>query len=229
MGAYVAYFTIPRGAKDSSEYARGYNATRSRSLFLRPSPAGTGVYLNNAARNPAIAAAVGKDVDTQKKLMEPDFAGFPDAARVVAGMYAADDFYFDKVVQVRAPRWAAGRVALVGDAAFCPSPFTGMGTSLAIHGAYVMAGELIPALRDGGDDVPAALENYERNLRPYVQEVQKVPFFVPRVFHPHTSLGIWLLDLIVWLVSVSGVTKLLRASTGEEYPLLQKYDWTEEA
>jgi 2-polyprenyl-6-methoxyphenol hydroxylase-like FAD-dependent oxidoreductase len=35
-----------------------------------------------------------------------------------------------------------GRVALLGDAAFCPSPVGGGGISLALIGAYVLAEEL---------------------------------------------------------------------------------------
>ena len=53
-------------------------------------------------------------------------------------MWAAPDFYFDRVAQVQMDRWSAGRVAPVGDAAHSPSPlYAGVGTSLALVGAYV--------------------------------------------------------------------------------------------
>jgi 2-polyprenyl-6-methoxyphenol hydroxylase-like FAD-dependent oxidoreductase len=228
LNAYTAYFTVPRGEKDSAVYARIYNATRSRSLFLRPSRAGTAVHLVQVSRteDALVEKVTGKDVATQKKILETEFVDLPDGARFAAGMHASDDFYFQKIVQVRAPHWSAGCVALVGDAAYCPSPFTGMGTSLAIYGAYVMAGELIPALRDGGDgNVPAALESYERTLRPYVQGEQKVYMWIPRMLHPSTTLGIWLLNALWWFVGSSGITKLAGVFRPEEKQSVPDYDW----
>jgi 2-polyprenyl-6-methoxyphenol hydroxylase-like FAD-dependent oxidoreductase len=58
----------------------------------------------------------------------------------------ADDLYADGMAQVRMDTWSRGRVALVGDAAFCPSPLTGHGTSLALVGAYVLARELVGSI-----------------------------------------------------------------------------------
>ncbi|MCX7124597.1 MAG: FAD-dependent monooxygenase [Gammaproteobacteria bacterium] len=57
-------------------------------------------------------------------------------------MKNCDDFYFDSIVQVKMKSWTKGRVALVGDAGYCPSPLSGQGTSLALVGAYILAGEL---------------------------------------------------------------------------------------
>jgi 2-polyprenyl-6-methoxyphenol hydroxylase-like FAD-dependent oxidoreductase len=57
-------------------------------------------------------------------------------------MKDAEDFYFDATMQIHMPAWSAGRVAVLGDAAFGPSFFTGQGTSMALVGAYMMAGAL---------------------------------------------------------------------------------------
>lgn len=43
-------------------------------------------------------------------------------------MDRADDLYFDRVSQIHLPRWSSGRVALLGDAAACPSLLAGEGT-----------------------------------------------------------------------------------------------------
>ena len=67
----------------------------------------------------------------------------------------ADDLYYDTVSQIRMPAWTSGRVALVGDAAYAPSFFSGQGTSLALAGAYVLAGELHRAGGDPGRAFPA--------------------------------------------------------------------------
>ena len=66
---------------------------------------------------------------------------------LLAAMREAPDFYFDSVSQVRMGSWSAGRVALVGDAGYCPSPLSGQGSSLALVGAYVLASELRAARR----------------------------------------------------------------------------------
>jgi 2-polyprenyl-6-methoxyphenol hydroxylase-like FAD-dependent oxidoreductase len=54
----------------------------------------------------------------------------------------ARDLYFAPVSQIRMPSWSTGRVALVGDAAACPSFLAGQGSALAMVGAYTRAAEL---------------------------------------------------------------------------------------
>ncbi|MEV7626628.1 FAD-dependent monooxygenase [Actinoplanes sp. NPDC089786] len=76
----------------------------------------------------------------------------------------AGDFFVDSLSQVDIPRWSAGRVVLLGDAAFCPSPASGQGTSTALCGAYVLARALA---RHG--DTAAAFAEYEGTLRPYTE------------------------------------------------------------
>jgi len=84
-----------------------------------------------------------RDVNAQKAILRERFAGGRwRIPWLLQQLDAAPDFYFDAIAQVQLDRWSDGRVALLGDAAFCPSPFSGQGTSLAIVGAYVLAGEL---------------------------------------------------------------------------------------
>ncbi len=71
------------------------------------------------------------------------------------------------------------------DAAHAPTPLTGMGTSLAITGAYILAGEL-SKLKDG-EHPSKALEAYESTFRPFVERTQHIPFFVPAIAHPRTA------------------------------------------
>ena len=65
-------------------------------------------------------------------------------------------------------RWTTGRIALVGDAAYGPSPASGQGTSLGLVGAYVLAASLAAA---SGDPV-AGFADYERRMRPFVEANQ---------------------------------------------------------
>ncbi|NUT42355.1 MAG: FAD-dependent oxidoreductase [Thermoactinospora sp.] len=91
-----------------------------------------------------------------------------EVPRLLEGMADAPDFYYDSLSQVRMDSWHAGRVALIGDAAYCASPASGQGTSLALVGAYVLAGEL---KRAAGDHT-AAFPAYEARMRPFVEANQ---------------------------------------------------------
>lgn len=68
----------------------------------------------------------------------------------------SEDFYASEMVQVKVPSVYRGRIALVGDAGYAPGP-TGTGTSLAIAGAYLLAGEV----GRHKDDLAAGLRSYE--------------------------------------------------------------------
>jgi 2-polyprenyl-6-methoxyphenol hydroxylase-like FAD-dependent oxidoreductase len=91
-----------------------------------------------------------------------------EVPRLLDAMASAPDFYLGPIAQIRAPTWSRGRVALVGDAAYCPSPFTGQGTSLALVGAYVLASELGRTPNDHS----AAYSNFEAKMRPFVEKNQ---------------------------------------------------------
>jgi 2-polyprenyl-6-methoxyphenol hydroxylase-like FAD-dependent oxidoreductase len=74
--------------------------------------------------------------------------------------------------QITMDRWSRGRVALVGDAGYCCSPLSGQGTSVALLGAYILAGELKSASHDGTADHERGFANYQREFGDYVQRNQ---------------------------------------------------------
>ncbi|MGG7036565.1 MAG: FAD-dependent monooxygenase [Flavobacterium sp.] len=80
----------------------------------------------------------------------------------------SDNLFFDEVCQIHMPTWTKGRVALAGDAAYAPSFFTGMGTTLAILGAKNLA----DALHTSKDDYNAAFSKYNETYRPFVESIQ---------------------------------------------------------
>lgn len=88
---------------------------------------------------------------------------------MLAELEAAPDVYLGALAQVRLPAWSGGRVVLVGDAGYCPSPLSGQGTSLALVGAYVLSQELA---RSGAHS--SAFSAYERRMRPFVDLNQAV-------------------------------------------------------
>jgi 2-polyprenyl-6-methoxyphenol hydroxylase-like FAD-dependent oxidoreductase len=111
-----------------------------------------------------------------------------ETARLLEYMESAPDFYFDAVSQVKMDRWSSGRSALVGDAAWCASPLSGMGTGMAVVGAYVLAGELAEA--DG--DYRVAYKNYESLMRTFVEKCQGIADGGTDWFVPRTRLRLWL-------------------------------------
>jgi 2-polyprenyl-6-methoxyphenol hydroxylase-like FAD-dependent oxidoreductase len=121
---------------------------------------------------PAIDSEIGhRDVEAQKRLLREQMAGFSWLTpRILEHLDDTPDFYLDQVAQVVMDRWSAGRVGLLGDAAFCASPMSGGGTGLALVGAYLLAGELAAADWD-----PAiGFAGYEERMRAYVEANQEI-------------------------------------------------------
>ena len=84
----------------------------------------------------------------------------------------APDFYFDEMSQIKMDRWSKGRVALVGDAGYCCSPLSGQSTSVALLGAYILAGELAAASQNGDVDYELGFANYHKEFHDYVKRNQ---------------------------------------------------------
>jgi 2-polyprenyl-6-methoxyphenol hydroxylase-like FAD-dependent oxidoreductase len=126
-------------------------------------------------------------------LLRERFGGMGwETPRLLDAMSAAPDLYFDSVSQVRLSRWSTGRVALLGDAGYCPSPWSGAGTGLAVVGAYVLAGEL---KRASGDHA-AAFGAYEARMRPYVTRAQTMADGAGDWIAPMERWKLWRRDLV---------------------------------
>jgi 2-polyprenyl-6-methoxyphenol hydroxylase-like FAD-dependent oxidoreductase len=173
LGGYNAWFTAPDTVGLDGWYlmyqAPGLNAS------MRPS------------HDPALAKAGlafrsgpveydRRDADEQRALLTTHFA---DAGwhcdALLSAAAESDDFYFDAFAQVHMPTISQGRVTLAGDAGYCASPLSGMGTSLALVGAYVLAGELGDADSLDANRIRAALQRYESVMRPYIDRCQDLP------------------------------------------------------
>ncbi|MDT0570951.1 FAD-dependent oxidoreductase [Streptomyces sp. DSM 3412] len=122
------------------------------------------------------------DIGEQQRIIAEGFAGEGwEIPRLLTEMRAAEDFWFDTNAQAVMDTWVSGRVVLLGDAGYCAAPTSGRGTSQALIGAYVLAGELARA----DSDHTAAFITYEKAMRPFVTEHQAVGregaerFFMP--------------------------------------------------
>jgi 2-polyprenyl-6-methoxyphenol hydroxylase-like FAD-dependent oxidoreductase len=110
-----------------------------------------------------------RDEGQQRKIISEQFAGqgwrTPELLEEVS---KSKTFYFDKINQIKMPSWTKGRVALVGDAAYCASPAAGMGGSLAIIGA----GALADAFAQNRGNFELAFKDYNKSFRPFIEDVQ---------------------------------------------------------
>jgi 2-polyprenyl-6-methoxyphenol hydroxylase-like FAD-dependent oxidoreductase len=178
LGLYIAIFTIPNFMNLGMD-ARYYGSLGKRVGVF-------GAKHGEEAKASFYFAADPfeydyRNVDMQKQIIRERFAGeewqVPELLKL---MDVAPDFYFDSISQIKMDSWYKGRVALLGDAAHCPSPMAGMGTSMAIIGACILAGEL----KDWGDDYAAAFASYESQMREFATKCQGmadgVDWFVPR-------------------------------------------------
>ncbi len=126
-----------------------------------------------------------RDIEQQKRILAETFAGVDwEVPRLLDAMWKAPDFYLDRASRVNLSTWSRARVVLLGDAAFAGS--TGMGTSMALVGAYVLAGELAVS-----PDHETAFARYERQMRPYVAANQKPLPGGVRGFLPQTRGEVW--------------------------------------
>jgi 2-polyprenyl-6-methoxyphenol hydroxylase-like FAD-dependent oxidoreductase len=127
-----------------------------------------------------------RDVPRQKELLRQTFAGMhSDVDRWLDELDRTEAFYFDSITQLQLDRWSRGRVTLVGDAAYCPGPAVGGSTSLAVLGAYVLAGELAAARGDHERAYPA----YEQEMSELVRRSRAFARGVAKTLIPTSALG----------------------------------------
>jgi 2-polyprenyl-6-methoxyphenol hydroxylase-like FAD-dependent oxidoreductase len=156
-----------------------------------------------------------RDVEQQKRLLSQAFAGVSSwrVPELLAGALADPDFYFDALSQVRMPSWSSGRVALVGDAAYCASPVAGAGAMLGLIGAYRLAGELAAA--DG--DHRVAFCQYEQGHREMIERSQSNLFI--GLLAPKSRTGIWARNTMARLPLLGAMAGLERRLQPQTEPL----------
>jgi 2-polyprenyl-6-methoxyphenol hydroxylase-like FAD-dependent oxidoreductase len=149
-----------------------------------------------------------RDIPRQKELLRAAFTGIhPQVDEWLGELDGTPAFYFDSVTQLRMDSWSRGRVTLVGDAGYCPGPAVGGSTSLAVLGAYVLAGELAAA----GGDHERGFEAYEREMAEIVRRSRVFALGAAKRVVPATRTGMWALVQSARLVSAlpAGVSTAL--------------------
>jgi 2-polyprenyl-6-methoxyphenol hydroxylase-like FAD-dependent oxidoreductase len=110
-----------------------------------------------------------KQVSVQKAFIHEQCQGIGwESEKILTLLNTADDLYFDSITQVKMDKWSKDRIVLLGDSGYCASPLSGQGTSLALIGAYILAGELTTSK----GDYETAFERYQSSLTSFVNANQ---------------------------------------------------------
>lgn len=163
------------------------------------------------------------DIPAQKAILRERFADGPwESARILEELARTETLYFDRVSQIRMERWSCGRIALVGDAAFCVSLMAGQGSALAMIAAYVMAGELAKA----GGRHPEAFHNHEVLLRHYIETKQRGAERFSSAFAPRTRWGLFLRNQVIKMCAIPGLASLAFGRDIIDRLRLPDYEWS---
>ena len=213
LNCWAAYFSLEKDLLEGSKIAQGYSAVGGKFINIKSDPFANvnrvgviGILPrdNSDATLPFREAAKGGE-DSLKQYVSKCFTGIGwKTDEVMQLMMESKDMYGSEIVQVKMPSLSRGRVVLVGDAGYAPG-FTGTGTSLAIAGAYILAGEVC---KHKGD-LQAGLRAYEERMRPIIKDLQKIPPGVFTLLAPQTAWGIQLRNtlfmVVSWGISVSWI------------------------
>jgi 2-polyprenyl-6-methoxyphenol hydroxylase-like FAD-dependent oxidoreductase len=204
LGAHLAVLSVPKTVAREGEMTVHLGAGRMASTY-------TADHLDDARvlflfRSEPLTCHH-RDLARQKAVVRETFAGMhPDVDRWLGELghselgYSEPDggepagdksdlsgaFYFDAITQLELTSWSSGRVTLVGDAGYCPGPAVGGSTSLAVFGAYVLAGELARA--EG--DYLAAFNAYERVMMDPVLRSRRFARTVAKGLVPSSTVGV---------------------------------------
>jgi 2-polyprenyl-6-methoxyphenol hydroxylase-like FAD-dependent oxidoreductase len=204
LGMYVALAEVGSGFGGRANWVTFYNSPGKIAGIARYPDQDYAMFV---FRSPLLRYDY-HDVNQKKKLLIEAFANQSSwqVPSLLDAATAADDLYFDSVSQVRMPSWTQGRVALIGDAAHCAAFLSGMGSSLAMVGASVLADELAAA----AGDYQRAFKRYEEVLRPIVEPIQSRVPQAAQLFVPATNFGIWLRNALTRLSPILLAIRSLR-------------------
>lgn len=228
-GVSIAYGTLDRIGSDTDHWD-WYTAPRGRVASIRPDNEGT------------IRASVSFEsesmgfeqlpVDVQLRILRERFRGAGwQTGRILDGFgERSDEFYTQRMEQVVVSRWSKGRIALLGDAAWGSGP-TGMGTTLSLVGAHILAGELARTIEpavgaDHGYSIPDAFARYEEMLRGYADSAQGLPPGGARLLHPSSKAGVRAVRAALRVASlgpVRGFAQKYLLTSEKHVPVLPHY------
>ncbi|KAG9679600.1 FAD/NAD(P)-binding domain-containing protein, partial [Aureobasidium melanogenum] len=236
-GVYASFFVIEKDLLNGSKLAKWYNTTEGRAIFLRPDPdprgRTRGHFMNSAwpsdiATRQKITTALREGNESYMRLVEESFSSCPyhQTAEILEAMRTTPDFYCSRFAQVRAPKIQDGRVVLLGDAGYATP---GIGTSLAIMGGHILAGELLRH----NLDICAATKAYEELMLPFAKSQQgTLGDYAMQMLNPQSAWGLWIRNTILWALVAAKIDKIalwIAGKLGVKEPKIKMpvYPWPE--
>ena len=197
LGGYLAVVSAPKSLAKPNEMVGHVGVGRLAAIY-------TAEHLEDARVVFMFRSEQEFDYDHRDSLRQKQLLrdAFMDMHPQVDGWLGEIDdtpaFYFDAISQLSMNIWSRRRVTLVGDAGYCPGPAVGGSTSLAVLGAYVLAGELA---RADGDHL-RAFAAYELQMREPVHLSRSFARAAARTIIPGSRVGVWALTRGLQLVSL---------------------------
>jgi 2-polyprenyl-6-methoxyphenol hydroxylase-like FAD-dependent oxidoreductase len=205
MNGWATFFSTKRDILEKTDTVLAYSAPGGRLVVGGPDPSGINRVTFMAMNQSNAHMNEFREVAKQGEKPLKDFvanryvnAGWK-ADEAVKEMIESEDFYGTELMHVKTPILYKGHFVLVGDAGYAAP--TGTGTSLAMCGAYVLAGEI----GRNKDNLTEALKAYEEVMRPIIDEHQKTPSFFSTAMAPQTTWGIWIRNTIFSFICWSGI------------------------
>ncbi|MFJ4654123.1 FAD-dependent monooxygenase [Nocardia sp. NPDC088792] len=185
LGGYMAFFSMPTPADAKEGWLTGCNIPGAM-FAIRPD------------RDPATSKAIltvrrdydpvlHRDPAAQRQFIRDTYAGAGwKASSILEAMDDTPDFYFDQLARIDVADLSKGRVTLLGDAGYCGSPLSGMGTAMAVVGAYLLAGEIAATPHD----LTGAQARYQERLIPFLEGAKELPGGGIKYMLPTNKFGV---------------------------------------
>ena len=219
-GYYTSSYTLPANISHDTAFRMYNEPNKQVTTYSTADNKTTAMYV--FASDQKLLTASG-DIDGQKTILREQFASAGWRCKELLGwMDASSDFYFDVVSQIQMTKWSKGRTTLVGDACDCPSLLSGQGSTLAIVGAYVLAGELKKA--DG--DYRIAFDRYQTIFKPFLDKKQDLAQKFAKSFVPKSNFGIWMRNVAVQLMFIPFFSRLFVKQFMDDDLILEDYSTT---
>jgi len=233
LGAYLAYFTAPSREDDSYDWTVCHIPGGKAIMTRRDRPENIRVYLATRVGFSALDAAT--TLAEQKAALVELFKG-TEGWQVKRFLHdlenspEADDLYCQRMSQIRLPEggWSKGRVVLLGDAAYCPGAIGGgVGTTAALIGAYVLAGEIAKRWKQDKQTpetfhMEDAAKEYERIIRPFITNNSNISDWMVKLWFPKTNFGIRTLQAVAGFTAGMRISRFMSNSrTPEESQKLE--------
>lgn len=183
LGYYYSIFSIPNYLKLSRSKVSFTKDQKIISVDSDKNPETAFVSIGIRSNN--VLKDISNEIKQKQRLKDWCTDLGWETNKILELMHGSRDFYFDVMAQVKMQSWHKERVALLGDAAYCASPFSGMGINLALVGAYILAGEL----KLSGGDYSVAFKRYNELVHPFVDAVQDLAVWMGECFLPEVEIS----------------------------------------